>query len=416
MLGGGQAQVAGPGHSGAVGHGAGRIGGAVRAVGAAAERGDTLGAVQLHGRGQGELLVAAALALAPDGHRGLAAADDAGRRFDGLTCGRHLLGDGRVHAGHVAGLAGDARRQDQGAVPQLSGRLLCRLQGQGVVAHHEVVGGGEGLVPGSRGFLQIAGRPGFQALAHGRGQALEDVVLPGQVQAVAKGGGVGVRGARSDGVEPVADNVGDHQRHHRSRPGQASQLAALYPGQMLAHGVHLVDGGAAFQQEPSGGLLLLQGDALGRGRHEGGAAPGEQAQNQGTLVQPLEQVEHGQGAGHAGLVGDGVAALGRGEALQGQRVAVLGVDGAGADGVAEDLFRGDGHGGGGLARAQDHQAGHLVQRQGQVADLQLAAGHGESATNTGGRVGGPDGCFEDAQGVGAADGRRVGGRHGDLQG
>ena len=56
---------------GAVDKGPGRVGGAVGAVGAGTEEADPARSLQGHGRGQGQLLVAAAFPLALQGDGGL---------------------------------------------------------------------------------------------------------------------------------------------------------------------------------------------------------------------------------------------------------------------------------------------------------------------------------------------------------
>ena len=74
-------------------------------------------------------------------------------------------------------------------------------------------------------------------------------------------------------------------------------------------GVDLVDGGAAVQEPTGHALLVPQGEALGRGRGEGGSSSGDQAEDQVLLPGLSSGGESFPGAPQARLVGNGVPGL-----------------------------------------------------------------------------------------------------------
>ncbi len=95
-----------------------------------------------------------------------------------------------------------------------------------------------------------------------------------------EGRGVGSGGTGADDVEIVADDVGEQQGFDARGSGEAGELSALDARDVFADGVDFVDGGAAGQQEAGGGLLFLEGDALGGQGKERGSAAGDEADHQ----------------------------------------------------------------------------------------------------------------------------------------
>ena len=72
---------------------------------------------------------------------------------------------------------------------------------------------------------------------------------------------------------------------------------------MLAHAVHLADGGAGLEQRLVHRLLVRQADAFGRQRKQCGAAAGEKEDHPVALVQAADQFQHATGDALAGVVG-----------------------------------------------------------------------------------------------------------------
>jgi hypothetical protein len=204
-----------------------------------------------------------------------------------------------------------------------------------------------------------------------------------------------------DGVEAVADHVGDQQGNHPRRAGQPGQLPAFHLGQVFAEGVDLLDGRPAGQQRLGGGLFVGQAEPGGRGRHQRRTAAREEAEHQVVGTQSLQQGQHLFSAGDAGLVGQRMTALDGGKVGEGQGMAVFGVDGPGADPRPQHRFGGGGHGRGGLARADDHQAGAGFQGIGLTENGELFRRQRQGIAHRALWVGGPEGSAKDGEGVGA---------------
>ena len=158
---------------------------------------------------------------------------------------------------------------------------------------------------------------------------------------------------------------------------------------MFADGVQFVDGGTAGEQEAGGFLLFRQRDAFCGGRHEGGGATGDEAQNQIVFPCPLAQSGDFGGTGSTTFIGDGVPAGNEFEALRFCGIAVLHVYDAAGDTFAEDFFGSAGHGATRLACSDDKNTGVLVE----VASV------AESSFDGGGGVGSPESGFQDGGGV-----------------
>ena len=73
--------------------------------------------------------------------------------------------------------------------------------------------------------------------------------------------------------------------------GRARQPAALDRGEMLADAVDLVDVGAAPEQRPVQGLLVVERDPRRRQRKQSGAAARYQAERQIVGAEALDEIE-----------------------------------------------------------------------------------------------------------------------------
>ncbi|MCY1432359.1 hypothetical protein D9M71_483520 [compost metagenome] len=145
---------------------------------------------------------------------------------------------------------------------------------------------------------------------------------------------------------------------------------------MLAHAVHLADGGAGLQQCLVDLLLVRQGQALGGQGQQGRATAGQQEDDAVVFIEVADQFQHALGHGQAGGIGDRVGGFDHLDLLAVGAVAVTGDDQAG-DFALPAFLDHFGHGGCGLAGADDD----------------------DPAATVGGQVG-----FEDLTGVGGGDG------------
>src|ERR1044071_1088113 len=121
---------------GAVSERAGGVSRPVGPVGAPAQNDDVAKSRQIDGGGKREFLVAPTLALAPNGYRRLAAADDTGWGRRRLSVETRLPGDRRVHASDVARFPLDERREHQNAKSQLPRFLRRGVHCQKIASHH----------------------------------------------------------------------------------------------------------------------------------------------------------------------------------------------------------------------------------------------------------------------------------------
>ena len=194
--------------------------------------------VQGQGQGQQVFRIRPAPALPLQGHRDLAAGQQHRRRLRRLA-GLHGAKRQRgVLARHVAGFSLDGVAEDHRRPSHflhLRGRRLEAALGPG---DDPGVGGLEG------------GTAGFRGLGGGRSQGVGDRRrhVDGEffddAQGVFGGGGIGDSGARGNDRRVVAGNVGNQQADDAGRTGGGGQAAALDGAQVLAHAVHLADGGA----------------------------------------------------------------------------------------------------------------------------------------------------------------------------
>ena len=232
-----------------------------------------------------------------------------------------------------------------------------------------------------------------------RGHAIANLVAFEDGAGGGEGGGVGRGGAGADDVEIVADDVGEQQRLDAGRSGEAGQLSALDARDVFADGVDLVDGGAAGQQEPRGGLLLLERDAFGGQGQQGGGAAGDQADHQIVAAGRGGDFGDACGAGCAALIGHGWPhslssmrrSLARWPSLTLISPAVMR--------LAERALGGQRHGGSGLPCPDDVDIAEAIE----IAAREVA---GDGA----GGVGRGEGGAEDGKGV-AAEGL---GGHGEV--
>ena len=135
-------------------------------------------------------------------------------------------------------------------------------------------------------------------------------------QGIGESGRIGGGGTGGDDVERVADHVGDDQAVEGPAGEGLGQSASLERAEVLADGVHLVDGRAAGVQQFRDGLLVGQGHAGSGSGQEGRAAAGNQTQ--GHVVGPR-------------LPGESQDLLGPGHALQGRMIAAGRAGGVQAD-------------------------------------------------------------------------------------
>src|SRR5262249_54184564 len=152
--------------------------------------------------------------------------------------------------------------------------LLRRGQRPGIVADDVVVYVGRQFL---ECFGQLPRSPAAQMVEDRRRRALDQAVALEDGQGVGKGGRVGGRRAGGNDVKWVADDVGDNEAKQGAAGERLGESAALDVGQVFAHCVHLVDGGAASVQETCDLLLVGQRHAGDWGRQERGAAAREQA-------------------------------------------------------------------------------------------------------------------------------------------
>ena len=186
------------------------------------------------------------------------------------------------------------------------GRRLQRLPRRGDQVHRVAV---EGRVARLRCFAGA----GLQRGPYG-GRHVDAVAHQGG-ERVGTGAGIGHGGAAGDDRGVVARHIADAQRHHARRRAGRSQAPALDAREVLAHAVHLADGGTAGQQGLVDALLIGQRQAFAGQREQRRAAARDQAQHQVAGAQPLGQRQHALGGGLAGGIGHGVGSLGDFDAL-----------------------------------------------------------------------------------------------------
>jgi hypothetical protein len=175
------------------------------------------------------------------------------------------------------------------------------------------------------------------------------------------------------------------------------ELATFDGGEVFADGVHLMDVGAGGQELAGDGLFFGEGDAGGGQRHERGGAAGDAADDEVFGGGFAGEFGDALSGGDAAFVGDGVAAFAEFGVAEGGGVAVLDDDAAGGDAAAADLFDGLGHGGGGLAGAEEEDAFGAAEERFVRREVSENGGLG---------IGGFEGGVEDLPGLGSFRHRR----------
>ena len=112
---------------------------------------------------------------------------------------------------------------------------------------------------------------------------------------------VGHRRSRGDDREIVADDIGHRQREHVPARRER-ELAALDRGQMLAHGVQLVDVGPLLHERASGPLLRVERNLRRRQRHQRRPSARQQHEQQIAFARRGRHFERASCAGHAAAV------------------------------------------------------------------------------------------------------------------
>ncbi|AXO29860.1 hypothetical protein Ysp71_3925 [Pseudomonas aeruginosa] len=212
---------------------------------------------------------------------------------------------------------------------------------------------------------RVVGLDGFRARV---GEPVEDVlrhvdgVAPEDRQGIGGGGRVADAGAGGDHRGLVAGNVGNRVGIDAGRPAGLGQATALDRREVLAHAVHLADGGAGLEQRLVHRLLVRQADAFGRQRKQCGAAAGEKEDHPVALVQAADQFQHATGDALAGVVGHRMGGFHHLDATALRAVAVRRHYQA-LDLALPVLLHHFGHGSGGLAGTDDDGAPAAIFRQ-----------------------------------------------------
>ena len=190
--------------------------------------------MNVEGKRQREFLIPPTFALAAQGHRRLAAGEDAGRCRDRVPRGQDLLGNARMDLGDLTRFPLDGGRQDQGMISQGRGLAAGRFQRLQVASDDHGLGAGKDRIAGLGGFRHSTGDAGLQVAANRRRHGVEQLILAQDLQAIGEGTGVGNGWSRGDDVERIAHDVRQHQRDERGRRSQAGKLTSLDLGDMLA--------------------------------------------------------------------------------------------------------------------------------------------------------------------------------------
>src|SRR5215210_3046027 len=296
-----------------------RVGRAVVAVGVGRERRPALDAVELHGEGEGELLVGAARTLPPDRHGGLAAAHHGAGWGEGAAALQGLPDHRRVHRGYPASVPGYGGGEQEGLVPELAG-LLHRRLGRVTPAPADHVGD-----PFEDGVARLRGLLGYlQVLGHAP-RRLYPVALQHPARLLQ---GRRVRGGEAAGYRRgvVAHDVGEQEREGWRGRGEAHQTTALQDRDVLADGVDLAYVGPASQESPR--ELFQVGELYGRGRvrQERRGAAGDEGEEQVPLAERSREFLGSSCGLHALFVRLGVGGEYGLELLRMGLVAVLGDD------------------------------------------------------------------------------------------
>ena len=221
-------------------------------------------------------------------------------------------------------------------------------------------------VAGLGGFQQAR----FQRRAHGGGHG--DAVAVQNRQRIGAGAGIGHGGAAGDDGGVVARHIADGEGDHTRRSAGRRQPPALDAREVLAHAVHLANGGTAGQQFFVDALLFGQREAIGRQREQGRAAARDEADHQVIGREPLGERQHALGRLQACGIRHGVGGLHHFNALRqprqpggpGRNVVIAGDDQAAERciGRPQRLQRLR-HGAPGLARTQHQRAAFGWSRQ-----------------------------------------------------
>ena len=230
---------------------------------------------------------------------------------------------------------------------------------------------------GSPGFGVSGFSPGrarAQMLQHAPRRARFDSVLAQHGQRVGESGAVRRGRPRRDGIERIADHVGEDQRDDFGRLRRLRESPALQLRQVLAHGVDFADVRAARQERLRDRLLVRQRHAGDRQRHQRRAAAAQAQQHQVAFAGRFEDLDDLARAAQAGFVRDRMPGLMDVDPPQRRLLnaaARLDVDPAAGDPLAEDFLQRAGHLRRRLARADDEDVPHLRQVAGIIAQPQL---------------------------------------------
>src|SRR5262245_12470985 len=115
----------------------------------------------------------------------------------------------------------------------------------------------------------LPARPSLQASANRDRNLVTELILLQNGECVLKRGRIGGGRSRGDDVERIADNVRNDQAPERLAAERLRESAALDARQVLADGVHLVDGRAAGVQQFRHPLLVVERESFCRGRQQG---------------------------------------------------------------------------------------------------------------------------------------------------
>ncbi len=187
----------------------------------------------------------------------------------------------------------------------------------------------------------------------------------------------------------VADDIGNDQCQSPRAIDRLRQSSTRETGEMLAHGVDVVDGCTGVQQRLGHLAQFLQRDAFDRRGEQAGAAARNQRQQQVVRPQLAGLLQHAQGGRFATPVRQWMAGLYHFNtadfvALCGQAVLIAGHHQAGQGGVGRPVrFHGSGHAGGSFAAAH-HQGA-------------AARGRGQMGRQDAGRIGCSDGSVKRSQ-------------------
>ena len=341
---------------------AGGIGRAIAAVGGQCDNGDTVHAVERQRRRQCHLLVAPAHArVVAKRHRRFATQDQARRRGGRAVMHLHFAPKRHGHACHFACLPLKEGGQDGGVVTAARRGGAGSLRRQRVVAHNHGDGVNQRRVTRLGCVGQRTSQPCAQMCGHGCGQPRRQCIALDDVPRVGPGGAVGHGGSRGDYVKRAAHDIREDECHQTRRGHGLRQSPTLDERQVLAHGVELIDGRTACQQQCSGRLQVGQRQWRRQRLEQCRATTRKQADDEVVRPGASGQCEHFCTCVQPGLRGHGVARLAQLHVRRGRAVPLFHDHRASGNPLAHYLFHGLCHGRAGLACAQHNHAPHGAQ-------------------------------------------------------